>query len=82
MFNLRVLKENNKRRFDSYNARNSVLIISHITFWDCRVHIFPTTFLEIAVNNCFGPNLSTRPLGDMLSTAVNAAAVRISRSLR
>ena len=31
-------------------ARNSVLIISHITFRDCRVHIFPTTFLEIAVN--------------------------------
>ena len=23
--------------------------ISHITFRDCRVHIFPTTFLEIAV---------------------------------
>ena len=25
------------------------LIISHITFRDFRVHIFPTTFLEIAV---------------------------------
>ena len=25
------------------------LIISDITFRDCRVHIFPTTFLEIAV---------------------------------
>ena len=49
MFNLRVLKENNKRRLHSYNVRNSVLIISHITFRDCRVHIFPTTFLEIAV---------------------------------
>ena len=42
---LRVLKEKNKSRFDSY----SVLIISHITFRDCRVHIFPTTFLEVAV---------------------------------
>ena len=32
---LRVLKENNKRRFDSYSVRTSVLIISHITFRDC-----------------------------------------------
>ena len=46
---LRVLKENNKSRFDSYSVRNSVLIISHITFRYCRVHIFPTTFFEIAV---------------------------------
>ena len=46
---LRVLKESNKSRFDSYSVRNSVLIISHITFRDCRVHIFPTTFVEIAV---------------------------------
>ena len=44
-----VLKENNKSRFDSYSVRNSVLIISQITFRDCRVHIFSTTFLEIAV---------------------------------
>ena len=35
-----VLKESNKRRFDSYRVRNSVLIISHITFRDCGVHIF------------------------------------------
>ena len=46
---LRELKESNKSRFDSYKARNSVLIISHFTFRDCRVHFFPTTFLEIAV---------------------------------
>ena len=46
---LRVLKESNKSRFDSYSVRNSVLLISHTTFRDCRVHIFPTTFLEIAV---------------------------------
>ena len=46
---LRVLKESNKSRFDSYSVRNSVLIISPLTFRDCRVHIFPTTFLEIAV---------------------------------
>ena len=37
---LRVLKESNKSRFDSYSVRNSVLTIFHITFRDCRVHIF------------------------------------------
>ena len=38
---LRVLKESNKSKFDSYSAtKNSVLIISHITFRDCHVHIF------------------------------------------
>ena len=37
---LRVLKESNKGRFDSYTVRNSVLITSHITFRDCRVLIF------------------------------------------
>ena len=48
---LRVLKESIKRSFDSYTCtvRNGVLIISHITFRDCREHILPTTFLEIAV---------------------------------
>ena len=46
---LRVLNESKKSRFDSYSVRNSALIISHITFRGCRVHIFPTTFLEIAV---------------------------------
>ena len=44
-----VLKESNKSRFDSYSVRKSVLNISHITSRDCRVHIFPTTFLEIAI---------------------------------
>ena len=37
---LRVLKESNKSRFDSYSVRNSVLIMSHITYRDCRVHTF------------------------------------------
>ena len=37
---LKVLKESNNTKFDSYSVRNSVLIISHITFRDCRVHIF------------------------------------------
>ena len=30
---LRLLKESNKSRFDSYSVRNSVLITSHITFF-------------------------------------------------
>ena len=37
---LRVLKESNKSRFDSYRVTNSVLVISQITFRDCWVHIF------------------------------------------
>ena len=37
---LRVLKESNKSRFDSYSVRNGVLLMSHITFRDCRVHMF------------------------------------------
>ena len=47
----RVLKESNKNRFDSYSVRNSVLIISQITFRNFRVHIFPTTFLKITVSS-------------------------------
>ena len=37
---LPVLKESNKSRFDCCSVRNSVLIISHITFRDCRLHTF------------------------------------------
>ena len=40
----RVLKRSSKSRFNSYSVRNSVLIVSHITF--------PTAFLEIAVYTC------------------------------
>ena len=36
---LRVLKESNKSRFDRYSVRNSILIISHITFRDSPAHI-------------------------------------------
>ena len=46
---LHVLKESNKRNFDSYSVRNSVLIISHITFQDCRVHIFAD---NLSQNRC------------------------------
>ena len=44
-----VLKENNKRRFDNYSVRDRVLIISHITFRDCRVHIFA---YNLSRNSC------------------------------
>ena len=33
-------QKSSKSRFDSYSVRNSVLIISHITLRDYRVHIF------------------------------------------
>ena len=36
---LQVLKESHKSRFDSDSVRNNVLIISHITFQDCCVHM-------------------------------------------
>ena len=46
---LRELKESNKSRFDSYSVRDSVLIISHITFRDCRVHSF---YDNLSRNSC------------------------------
>ena len=45
----RVLKESKKIDSTGTVVRNSVLIIFHITFRGCRLHIFPTTFLEVAV---------------------------------
>ena len=44
--------ESNNKRFDSYGARNSVLIISHIASRDCRVH-FPSDNLSGAPNDRF-----------------------------
>ena len=47
---LRVLKESNKsRQLTATVVRNSVLIISHITFWDCHVHIFSD---NLSQNSC------------------------------
>ena len=46
---LRVLKESNKSRFDSYSVSNSVLIISHNTFRDCRMHILSD---NLSRNSC------------------------------
>ena len=45
----RVLKESNKSRFYSYSVRKSALIISHITFRDCRVHSFSD---NLSRNSC------------------------------
>ena len=50
---LRVLKESNKSIFDSYSVRNSVLIISHITFRDCRVHSFSDNLSRNSCINLF-----------------------------
>ena len=52
MFAGAKLKESNKSGFDSYSAKNTLLIISYITFRDCRVQIVPTTFLETTVFAC------------------------------
>ena len=46
---LRVLKESKKRMFDGYIVRNGILIISHITFHDCHVHIFTD---NLSRNSC------------------------------
>ena len=46
---LRLLKESNKGRFESYSVRNGVLIIFHITFRDCHVHIFSD---NLSRNSC------------------------------
>ena len=46
---LRVLKESSKGRLDSYCVRNSVLIVSHVTFRDCRVHFFSD---NLSRNSC------------------------------
>ena len=47
---LRVLKESNKSRFDSYSRQEQC--IGHIPYYLSglsRAHFFPTTFLKIAV---------------------------------
>ena len=60
-----VLKESNKSRFDSYSVRNSVLIISHITFLDCRVHSFSD---NLSRNSCIcgGPIQGIAPVETMV----------------
>ena len=67
---LRVLKESNKSRFDSYSVRNSVLIISHITFLDCRVL------------NFFSGNLSRNSCKHFGSTSLSSLKARQSEHAR
>ena len=45
----RIYKRSTVQKITKKKKRNSVLLISRTTFRDYRVHIFPTTFLEIAV---------------------------------
>ena len=75
---LRVLKESNKSRFDSYSVRNSVLIISHITFLDCRVHIFFSD--NLSRNSCkhFGSTRLNQPQlvqGETIRACASAVVV-------
>ena len=52
-FEFTVIQRNN-RRLDSYSARNSVFTTFHITFQDCRVHIFTD---NLSRNSCIQSNL-------------------------
>ena len=52
---LRVLKESNKSTFESYSVRNGVLIVSHITFRYCGVHIFSD---NLSRNSCIRIDVS------------------------
>ena len=80
---LRVLKESNKSRFDSYSVRNSVLIISHITFRDCRVHIFSD---NLSRNSCIHNRQSNKQVFFLLEFVnillqIEAKAVKNASSL-
>ena len=57
-------KGKQQKQVRQLQCQNSVLNISHIAFRDCRVHIFPTTFLEIIVNTLARPGGPTRPRRD------------------
>ena len=69
-----MLKESNNRRFDSYKVRNSVLIISHITFNFGIVAstFFLLTFLEIAVLTRWLAQLGRLCQGGKIRACVNA----------
>ena len=46
---LRVLKGSKESRLDSYSVRNTVLLIPHITFRYCPMHIFSD---NLSQNSC------------------------------
>ena len=60
---LRVLKGKQQIRFDSYGVRNSELIVSHISFRDCRVHIISGTQRQFSENICTEDDLRSRIFG-------------------
>ena len=57
---LQVLMANNKSMVDRDSVRNSVLIISHITFRDCRVHFFPDNLSRIMMQSARNSRISYR----------------------
>ena len=80
---LRMLKESNKSRFDSYSVRNSVLIISHITFRDYRVHISSDNLTQ---NSCIHNRQSNKQVFFSLEFVnillqIEAKAVKTASSL-
>ena len=60
---LRMLKEETKVGLAATVSENSVLIISHITFRDCRVHIFSD---NPSRNNCISFGLAMREVSHFL----------------
>ena len=72
---LRVLRKAKKSRFDSYSVRNSVLIISHIIFRDCRVHISSD---NLSQNSCIIGSLSNDVFERRTSTGSEAFSLLIS----
>ena len=66
---LRLLKERNRSKFDSYSVRNRVLIISHITFRDCQEHIFSDI---LSRNSCISDLKTVNPFV-RAKTAENSA---------
>ena len=57
---LQVFKENNKSIVDSDSVRDSVLIISHITFRDCRVQFFPANLFRMMMQSAINLRTSNR----------------------
>ena len=77
-----VLKESNKSWFDGYCVRNSVLIISHVTFGDCRVHIVSD---NLSRNSCSWQKLYTWVLcflGDWKTMLKIESNLRLAATLR
>ena len=48
---LRVLKESNKSRFDSYSRQEQCIDYIPFTFRDWRVHIFSDIYLSVFLNS-------------------------------